>query len=95
MTTAIFAETRKKLEAHYGKKVNFVVVFYGGGIKYKDILKQKLEDNNFKVLDTNDLTNEDIYSENYISSENFHPTEEAWNLLTPLIVNELNKNSLL
>ena len=52
------------------------------------ILKTKLEKNGFITITSKDLTNEDLTSEKY-SFDN-HPTEAAWDLLTPLLVEKLN-----
>ncbi len=91
-----FTETKKILEQKWNKKINFIVILYDNNdIFYKKLLKQKLEDNGFTVIVISDLTNENLNSETYIMQDNGHPTEAAWDLLTPEIVYELkNKNIL-
>ena len=73
----------------WNNKINFYVIFYED-IKYSDMLQNKLKNNNFKVLKTSDLTNEDLDSPKYKMQDNGHPTEEAWNLLTPLILKNID-----
>ena len=82
-----FVQTRSILEKKWNKKINFTVIFYDNDeINYKNLLRKKLEDNNFTVIDTDELTNEDLNSEKYLMQDNLHPTEAAWDLLTPLII---------
>lgn len=83
-----FIGTRKNLEEHWQNKINFIVIFYDSWLKHSGMLKEKLEKNNFKVIDIKELTNEDLFSEKYFSPKTIHPTAETWELLTPLIVNK-------
>ncbi len=84
-----FIETRKNLESRWNKKVNFIVFMYDYPIKFGNMLPNKLKANNFKVITLRELTQEDIYSEKYLSPITKHPTEEAWDLLTPLIAEKI------
>ncbi len=89
-TLLFFTETRKELEKNYGKKLNFIVIFFEDwDIQYGSILRQKLENNGFKVISTKELTNEDLQTEKYRNFDNQHPREAAWDLLTPLLVKKL------
>ena len=54
-----------------------------------DTLKKELEDNGFIVISTKDLTDVNLKIPKYTMQDNNHPTEEAWNLLTPLIIKKL------
>ena len=85
-----FIETRNILEKKWNKKINFNVIFYDNfKISHQNILREKLKANGFKTLAVSDLTNEDLNSEKYLMQDNLHPTEAAWDLLTPLIVEKL------
>lgn len=91
-----FTQTRNALEKEWNNKIKFNVILYDDvppncGIPNKDTIKRKLEENNFNVIDINDLTDEDLNSEKYLMQDNLHPTEAAWDLLTHKII----KNSLL
>lgn len=87
---AFFIETRDALEKKWENKINFTVLLYDNiPIKNKAMLRKKLEDNNFNVIDTSDLTKEDLNIEKYLMQDNLHPTEAAWDLLTPKIIKEL------
>ena len=83
-----FLEARKNLENHYNKTVKFIVLFYSDPepMPFQELLKEKLLKNNFIVLETNKLTDVDLFKKPVYLHENGHPTEEAWNLLTPLII---------
>ena len=91
LALAFFKETRNILEKKWNKKIKFIVIFYDNNeIRYKEMLRQKLEDNNFIVIDTDELTYEDLNSEKYLFQDNLHPKETAWDLLVPLIIKKAN-----
>lgn len=93
ITLLYFTKTRKELEKHWNKKFKFYIIMYEEyDILYRDMLKKKLEDNGFTVISTKDLTDENLNDEKYMMQDNHHPTEEAWNLLTPKIVESLKLN---
>lgn len=81
-------ESRKELERHWNiKEFNFVIIIYEK-MPYEDIFVSKLIKNNFKVIKAYKLTDEDLNSNKYKIQNNWHPKEEAWDLLTPLIIKE-------
>lgn len=85
-----FIKSREELQKHYGKNFKFYVIFYEDwDIAYSDIMRKKLEDNGFIVISTKDLTDVNLKIPKYTMQDNNHPTEEAWNLLTPLIIKKL------
>lgn len=84
-------ESKKNIENYLGKKVNFIVFYYEPGnwiIPYKNRITKILENKDIKTISTIDLTEEDIFSEKYLMPQNWHPTEKAWDLLTPLFINK-------
>lgn len=86
-----FLETRKALQNNWEvENINFIIIFYDyRKIPYKKLLRKKLEENNFTVIDTSEITTEDLRSEKYnMYEKDNHPNENAWNLLTPLIIKE-------
>ncbi len=85
-------KSKEELEKHWNNKINFLVIFYENlDILYADMLKNKLEERGIKVIRTSDITQENLNSEKYLYDN--HPTEEAWNLLTPLIIKAANLNN--
>ncbi len=86
-----FTESRKELEKRFNKKLNFIVIIYDDcDIMHEDTLSSKLNKNGFKVILTKDLTNEDLGSEKYKDPYNFHPKEEAWDLLLPKLIKKMD-----
>ncbi len=88
-----FNETRNALENKWNNKIKFNVILYDDvplycGIPFKNVIKQKLLDNGYNVIDISELTNEDLNSPEYLMQDNNHPTEKAWDLLTPLIIDK-------
>lgn len=88
MALAYFTESRKEMEKRFNKKIKFIVLFYTSWA-YNETLKNKLKNKGFIVLDTKEITNEDLRSSKYLMQDSLHPTEAAWDLLTPLIVKQL------
>ena len=89
LAMAYFLETRRILEEEWNRKIKFVVIFYQAtDIVHRDLLKRKLVDNDFIVIDTKDLTDADLDSDKYMMKDNKHPTEELWNMLTPKIIEQ-------
>ncbi len=85
-----FIKTRENLEKRWNKKIDFIIVYYDNyPILYKETLFKKLEENNFKIIDTGKVTDINLSSPEYISQSNLHPTEKAWDVLTPIIAKEL------
>ena len=84
-----FEKIKNNIENHWGK-VNFNIIIYGNYM-YSDMMSKKLKNKGFNVIKCQDLTNEDIKQGKYISDDN-HPTEAAWDLLTPLIAKKLVLN---
>lgn len=87
-TMLYFIKTRDNLENRWGDKVKFYVLFYGD-ILYSEKLKAKLRENNFIPWETKELTSENLFSSKYNSKEISHPTEAAWDLLTPFVAERI------
>ena len=97
---AYFIKIRENLENHWHKKINFIVLFYEDSFNsqytfLKKSLIPKLESNNFEVIETSKLTDESLFEGKYLAPENDHPTEQAWELITPLFVEECKKRKIL
>lgn len=85
-----FIETRKELEKHWNKKIKFIILLYEDwDIMYKKEFINKLKNNNFIVISTKEITDENLRDEKYQMQENHHPTEKAWDLLIPQIIERL------
>lgn len=96
-------KTREKLELYHNKKINFVFIIYDWSydwlfnwsvIPYRDLLINKLEKNGFTVIYTQKLTKEPLNNEKYMNPDK-HPNAKAWELLTPIIVKELQQKNIL
>ena len=74
------------MQKHW-KNTKYVVYFYDYEQNY-DLLKSKLEKENFIIIDNKDLTQEDLTTEKYMFAD-YHPKEAAWDLLTPKLIEKL------
>ncbi len=91
IVVSYFEQSRNKLEEHYHKPIKFCILLYDTWeIQHEALLKKKLTDKGFIVISTKDLTNEDLNSPKYMMQDNLHPTEAAWDLLTPKLIKALN-----
>lgn len=81
-------QTRANIEHHFNKKVKFIVIIYSkpNQVSYQELFRNKLIDNGFIALDTKRMTSENLYKHPKYLNSSGEPTEDAWNLLTPLIV---------
>lgn len=89
-TLAHIEKTKEELEKHWNKKIKFNVIFYN---MEDDILEKKLNEKGIKTINLYNLTNEDLSSTPYVYKN--HPSEEAWDLLTPLIIEEAKRRNSL
>ncbi|MBQ8886077.1 MAG: hypothetical protein IJY61_00055 [Candidatus Gastranaerophilales bacterium] len=82
-----FIVAKEKMQEQW-KNTKYVVIFYTA--KKEDVyLKKKLEENDFIILDADEMANKNLRDNEYMSRD-YHPTEEAWNLITPKIIEYLN-----
>lgn len=92
-TLQFFLQSRTEIQKRYHYEPEFIVFFFHfskRNLLLKNTLKQKLTANGFKVIDKEDITNEDLFNNKYrISPKDFHPNEKAWDLLTPLIAEKI------
>ena len=85
-----FIKTRENLEKNWHKKIKFTIIFYNDkNLLYKETLFAKLKAAGFNVIETDKITDTDLNSQEYLSSATLHPTEKAWDELTPLIAKKL------
>ncbi len=82
-----FVESKNEMQK-YWKDAKYVILFYDDYYESSKF-KSDLEKEGFTIIDTKDLTNENLKSEKYMQPS-IHPTEAAWDLLTPLIAERLN-----
>ena len=75
------------MQKHW-KNTKYVVYFYDYEQNY-DLLKSKLEKENFIIIDNKDLTQEYLTTGKYMFTD-YHPTEAAWDLLVPKLIEELS-----
>ena len=81
-----FVESKNEMQKHW-KDTKYIILFYDDNYNSTKF-KTSLNKAGYIVIDTSDLTNEKLNSEKYLQP-NIHPTEAAWDLLTPLIAEKL------
>jgi len=82
-----FIESKNEAKKHW-KNTKFIVIIYDK-IQQGEYIKSELEKNDIKMIYMKDLTKERLSKRKY-SFPDTHPKEKAWDLLTPLVVKELN-----
>lgn len=90
-TVFYFTKSRRELRKHWKKNFRFIIILYEDwDIPYKELLIKKLEKNGFIVISTKELTDENLRDEKYEMQDNNHPTEAAWDLLVPKIIEKFD-----
>ena len=83
---ALLLEMRKEMSKRWGNDVKCMLLYYDEEDKPYKYLKPKLKDNGFLVYSLKDLTNKNLLSQKYKIADKVHPSEEAWNIITPALV---------
>ena len=81
-----FLAARDEMNKHW-KNTKYVIVFHTAKPNDK-YLKELLSNNGFIIIDTNELTNKNMLDSKYMMQD-FHPSEEAWNIITPELIKKL------
>ena len=89
----IFLDSKKMLQERY-PNIRFVIINYN--LNYDDsktnedpYMWKRLEEEGFIIINTKDLIGRE-YTKEDTTYDKFHPSENVWNELVPLIVNKLN-----
>ena len=82
-----FVEAKNEMQKHWNK-TKFVVLFYNT-TEDDEYLKNKLKENDFIVLDTKELTNADLATDEFLNQDKLHPNENAWELIAEKLIKEL------
>lgn len=85
----IMKNIKEQAEKHWGKDVKFAFIFYANNDLALPIIKKSVEKDGFVFLSLNELTKIDLITEEYKLEDKLHPSEKAWDILTPLIVEKL------
>ena len=79
-----FVEAKNEMQKHW-KNTKYIVLFYDTKNNY---IKEKLEENGYMVINTSDLTTENLSSSKYMTDD-CHPKEAVWDLLIPPLSEKL------
>ena len=93
-----FLESKKEVEKHW-KNVKFVIFDYESDANwfnncpnvFNETNVEKLKQDGFIVIKTSELTDNRLGEGYYISKDDAHPNETAWDLITPLFVKKLQE----
>lgn len=87
-----FLKLKSEIHKHW-KNTKFVVLFYYQDREPKEFdnkLKEKLEENDFIVLNTEELTGIKLYGKEYqLSETDQHPNAKAWDIVVPKLAEKL------
>lgn len=84
-----FREMKKSIKQDF-PNIKFVVLFYGDYYKYYNLNLDELEKEDFIFVHTQDLSDVYIFGEEYhLTPTDFHPSEKAWEVLTPEFAKKL------
>lgn len=95
-----FKETKKEFDKHW-KNYKFIILIYDENPNIKNFFKeidwQDLEKEGFTIVSTSDLVGRTMNLPQDVISDNYHPSEKAWDIITPAFVQKVlnepnNKN---
>ena len=75
------------MQKHW-KNTKFVIISYHEFFNDKDF-NQKLRDAGFQVISLPEKVNVDLNLKEYNIEEGRHPNGRAWDIITPIIIDEL------
>ncbi len=88
---SILGEIKSEAQKHWGDDVKFFFLYYYYDDDLWQYMKPRLENEGFVVSTVKDLVHSDILmTKEYKVEDKIHPTEEAWGLLAPAIVDKIN-----
>ncbi len=82
----VIHEIKKETQKHWGDDIKYLFLYFDTNDVLYDKLKPSLEKDGFMCLSINELTKEDLSQPQYKAPDNAHPSELAWELLTPIII---------
>jgi len=88
-TLSVINEMKKEIIKHWGNDIKYFILYYNNNDDIWDYMKPILENNGFQAYSIEDFTDKDLRSYEYKTFDKFHPSEYAWDILTPAIVNKL------
>ncbi len=87
---SIIKEIKREAQKHWGDDVKFFFLFYEDNNVLWEKIKPQIEEEGYVTATLKDLDSTvDFFSSGYKSTDNVHPSESAWDLLTPAIVDKL------
>ncbi len=85
----VMANIKTQAEKHWGKDIKYAFIFYDNDNIINPKIKKSMINNGFIFITLNELTPINLMTEEYKTFDKVHPSEEAWAILTPLIVEKL------
>ncbi|MBR6162817.1 hypothetical protein IKQ26_02835 [bacterium] len=83
---SVMHEIKNETQKQWGDDIKYLFLFYDTNDFLYEQLKPSLSQDGFMCLSLNDLTDVDLTRKEYKAPDNAHPSEKAWELLTPLII---------
>ena len=86
---AYFNEMKNEIQKQY-PDIKFVILIYGDNFNY-GLDFSELEKEGFIIVNTQDLTGENLLQRKYnLSETDTHPTAQVWDIVSKAIVKEFN-----
>lgn len=82
----LLLEMKNEAQKHWNDGTKYLILFYDNEDDLYTFLKPKLEENGYLVFSINDLTDKDLMTPEYKTSDNVHPSEKAWDIITPALI---------
>ena len=82
----VMHEIKKETQKHWGDDVKYLFLFFDTNDILYNRLEPSLSKDGFQCYSLNDLTDVDLSQPQYKAPDMAHPSEMAWELLTPILI---------
>ena len=85
-SVSILKEIKAELTRHWGDDIKYLFLYYNNDDWILEQIKPQLEQDGFIIYSLNDLTDIDLLTSEYKVEDQLHPSESAWEIITPALV---------
>lgn len=82
----VMHEIKKETQKHWGDDIKYLFLFFDTNDILYNRIEPSLTQDGFQCYSLNDLTDVDLSQPKYKAPDMAHPSEMAWELLTPILI---------
>lgn len=82
----MLSEMRKEIIEHWGDDVKNIFLYYDNNDEIYEYFKSRLKYDGYDCYSVKELVDVDLFSDEYKNEDKVHPSEKAWELITPALI---------